>query len=46
MWVTRARLMWLAMHIARSGRPKAKRSLETCRHALDGILKMQLGMRV
>jgi hypothetical protein len=41
-WVTRERLM----HIARIGKPKAKRSVETCRHALDGTLKMQLGMGV
>ena len=34
------------MHIARTGKPKAKRSVETCRHALDGTLKMQLGMSV
>jgi len=45
-WVTRARLMRVAMHIARTGKPKAKRSVETCRHALDGTLKMQLGMGV
>jgi hypothetical protein len=45
-WETRARLMRLSMHIARIGKPKAKRLLEICRHALDGTLKMQLGMRV
>lgn len=45
-WVTRARLMRLAMNIARNGKPKAKRSVETCRRALDGTLKMQLDMSV
>ena len=45
-WVTRARLMKFTMHIARIGKPKAKKSVETCRLALDGTLKMQLGMRV
>ena len=34
-WVTRERLMRLAMHIARNGK-----------RALDGTLKMQLGMSV
>lgn len=41
-WVTRARLMRLAMRIARNGKPKAKRSVETYRRALDGTLKMLL----
>jgi hypothetical protein len=45
-WATRARLMRVANHISRIGKPKAKRSVETCRHALDGTLKMQLGMGV
>jgi hypothetical protein len=40
MWVARTRLMRWAMHLVRIGKPKAKRSVEACRHALDGTVKM------
>jgi hypothetical protein len=34
------------VHVVRNGKPKAMISVEARRHALDGTLKMQLGLRI